>query len=202
MVSMLHRRTSRIVPIACIGALGASLAPFAGCEQSEPALPPDQPPLEAPAAAPQTAWRNVNDSLQVAVEVAGDEEQLVKAIAQAKSTLEQARQRWQRSGEIERRKFAVKWRAETDSGGLEHLWVRPVTWSAFRIEGSLLSPPTTTLLSGKVAGDFVSFPIEDVSDWVYLYSGDPDGRRDGGYTLDVISRQFGQPPRELLTESQ
>jgi uncharacterized protein YegJ (DUF2314 family) len=178
----------------------ATLMPATGCEQSDPPASAPQPPIEAPVAVPQTAWRNVNDSLQVAVADASDEEQLARATAQARATLEQARQRWQRSGEIERRKFAVKWAAETAVGGVEHLWVRPLTWSAFRIEGTLLSPPTTTLLSGKQAGDFVSFPIEDSSDWVYLHSGDPSGLRDGGFTLDVISRQFGQPPPELLPD--
>ena len=96
----------------------------------------------------------------------------------------------------QRERWAVKWAARTIDGAVEHVWVRPATWSAFRIEGVLASRPMSELECAKAAGELVSFPIEELSDWRY-----DTGRRDGqgrpiiegDFTAAVLEARFGQP---------
>jgi hypothetical protein len=51
---------------------------------------------------------------------------------------------------------------------VEHVWVRPVSWSRFRIEGRLAS-------------------------WLHLLDGTIDGRREGGFTIDLLEQRHGPP---------
>ncbi len=37
----------------------------------------------------------------------------------------------------------------------------------------------------------MSFPIEELADWIYLADGTINGRRDGGFTLQVLERRYG-----------
>jgi uncharacterized protein YegJ (DUF2314 family) len=111
--------------------------------------------------------------------------------------------------QAERSLWAVKWAAPRspaaastagrdralpiDHGSVEHVWVQPITWSAFRIEGTLLSNPTAALEAGRRVGETVSFPIDEVSDWIHFASEDPGSAFEGGYTVRVLEERFGKP---------
>jgi uncharacterized protein YegJ (DUF2314 family) len=162
----------------------------AACEQGEPPTPLDPPPQTTPDVG--SAWRTLDGSGSVAVAGAADDPVLAAAIERARSTAEQARQRW-RADPDGRGSWAVKWAAPTVEGGVEHVWVRPLSWSRFRIEGRLASPPQAELACGRGAGDLVSFPAEELSDWLHLLDGIADGRREGGFTIDALRQRYGPP---------
>jgi uncharacterized protein YegJ (DUF2314 family) len=161
------------------------------CEHVDPPGPagPEAPAPE-PAREPSAAWRTLEESAQVAIEDEALAAALEEASARARRSAEDARGRWQALEAEARAQWAVKWAAVTTDGGTEHLWVLPLTWSAFRIEGVLLSPPRRALRSGRTAGDTVAFPAEELSDWVRI---GPDGSREGGFTIDVLEEHLGDP---------
>lgn len=161
--------------------------------------PPQQPaPL---ASRPETEPRDE----PVVVDAAVMAQELDAAIAEARRTSGAARERWQEDHLRARREagdaddadlaggterglsaWAIKWAAPVvgpiDRGGIEHVWVRPTRWSAQRIEGLLLSAPRRDI--GAVAGEVVSFPARELTDWLR-----DDGRdREGGFTIEVLER--------------
>jgi hypothetical protein len=146
-----------------------------------------------------------------------DDRALNDAMAAAQRTAEEARQRWQYTAESKRSGWAVKWAAplvirsslrpqppqneptinaragrfEHVDAHAEHVWVNPVRWSPFRIEGVLASKPVGELECGRTLGELVSFPIEELSDWVHFYTvpaanAAPSAPHEGGFTLDVL----------------
>jgi uncharacterized protein YegJ (DUF2314 family) len=141
----------------------------------------------APAPAPGTA-ETVDASPATIVRVPAEaaDRELQQAMNQARATAGAARSRWLAAPPEERRHWAVKWAAPTADGSIEHVWVRPAAWSRFRVEGVLESEPVHDLASGHGAGDLVSFPFEELSDWVRA---DPAGPREGGFTLEVLERR-------------
>ena len=109
---------------------------LAACEQHNGV------PAAGPAAAPGpdgSAWRTIDGSATAAAGAADTE--LASAIARARSTAQDARQRWATDPAANRAGWAVKWAAPTTEGGVEHVWIRPTAWSRHRIEGWLASPP-------------------------------------------------------------
>jgi uncharacterized protein YegJ (DUF2314 family) len=157
------------------------------------------------AAAPKPtspAWRVDEVEGQSSIRLAIDEEPLKsaldEAIAKARETADAAREQWRASPESQRDRWAVKWAApiQGDEQAVEHVWVQPLHWSAFRIEGVLLSQPDRPLdvpSEQPNRGELVSFPAEQLSDWVRYHTLDPAGPRDGGYTIDVIEHHAGRP---------
>jgi uncharacterized protein YegJ (DUF2314 family) len=162
----------------------------AACEQGEPPRALDPPPQTTPDVG--SAWRTLDGSAGVAVAGSADDPVLAAAIERARSTAGRARERWQADPKG-RDAWAVKWAAPTVGGDVEHVWVRPLAWSRFRIEGRLASPPQAELACGRQAGDLVSFPAEELSDWLHLLDGTLDGRREGGFTIDALERRHGPP---------
>ena len=161
-----------------------------GCEENEPT--PASSGVRAATTAPAAAnWRTIDGSSQIAVPQDSAPADLERAIGEARSTMGDARLRWQQASEEQRRHWAVKWKATTADGGLEFLWVRPLSWSPFRVEGELANPPQRPLTRGAGLGDVVSFPIEDAVDWVHFTEGDPNGRREGGFTMDLFDAGEG-----------
>ncbi len=152
-------------------------------------------PAGRPAAAPGpdgSAWRIIDGSAATAAAAADPE--LAAAIARARSTAGDARQRWATDSAADRRsRWAVKWAAPTTEGGVEHVWIRPTSWSHHRIEGWLASPPQSPLACGRIAGELVSFPAEELSDWVHFTDGTIEGPRQGGFTIELLQRRHGQP---------
>jgi uncharacterized protein YegJ (DUF2314 family) len=134
----------------------------------------------------------LDDAPGFAVAVKADDPNLAEAVGRAQASAEEARRRW-RADPAGGDDWAVKWAAPTVGGGVEHVWIRPVTWSRFRIEGWLVSHPQAKLLCGRKAGELVSFPAEELSDWVHLADGTMDGRREGGFTIDLLEHRHGRP---------
>ena len=194
---MKHRAAerSRLCP-ACPIALRAAVMGLtlihlvSGCEERDPS--PDSSGVRAATTAPAaTNWRTIDGSSQIAVPQESPPADLENAIGEARSTMGDARLRWQQASEEQRRHWAVKWKATTTDGGLEFLWVRPLSWSRFRVEGELANPPQRPLATGAGLGDVVSFPMEDAVDWVHFIEGDPNGRREGGFTMDLFDAGGG-----------
>jgi uncharacterized protein YegJ (DUF2314 family) len=131
------------------------------------------------------------------VQIPEDDAELTAAIAEARRTAEDARTKWSNANAAGRERWWVKWAAATDDGNFEHVWVQPINWSPFRVEGVLISPPVNTLATGKSAGDIVSFPIEELSDWMHLRAGsslnDFNKLYDGGFTVKVLENRQSQP---------
>jgi uncharacterized protein YegJ (DUF2314 family) len=75
---------------------------------------------------------------------------------------------------------------------VEYLWVTPLHWSPFRVEGRLANPPQRELPGGAQLGDIVSFPAEQFVDWVHFTEQRVDGPREGGFTIDVLEDRFGR----------
>ena len=172
--------------------LGTSWVPLIGCESAE--TPPETTKRSPPTVAQPSPWQIAHGSAHVAVAQEADDPALAQAIAEAHRTVDQARQRWLNSTEEARSQWTVKWAAPNVAGGVEHVWVKPILyWSPFRIEGQLASPPQTELASGKDLGQTVSFPIEELSDWAYLTEGRIDGEHEGGFTVELFERRYGQP---------
>jgi len=162
---------------------------LAGCVE-EPAPPPAQP-----AAAPSSAWKDVNGARVVAADESADAA-LAAAIKQAQATAETARARWAAAHENERERWAIKWAAPTTDRQAEHVWVRPVNWSPFRVEGVLISQPVVDLECGRREGELVSFPVEELSDWIhYLDESAANAGREfeGGFTVQSLEARFGRP---------
>lgn len=172
--------------------VGISWVALIGCESAE--TPPEATKRSPPTVAQPSPWQTADGSAQVAVPNEADDPQLAEAIAEARRTVDQARQRWLSSTEQERLRWTVKWAAPTVNGGVEHLWVKPILhWSPFRIEGRLANPPQAELASGRGLGETVSFPVEELSDWAYLLQGRIDGEHEGGFTVELLEQRYGQP---------
>jgi uncharacterized protein YegJ (DUF2314 family) len=169
----------------CVAVLAA-----ASCERGEPTGSPQPPASPVPGAG--GAWRMLDGPGEAAVAAAADDPQMEAAIERARATVEKARLQWQ-ADPGGRDAWAVKWAAPTVGGGVEHVWVRPLSWTRFRIEGRLASQPQTPLICGRVAGELVGFPAEQLSDWLHLLGGTVDGPREGGFTIDVLEQQHGAP---------
>ena len=137
------------------------------------------------------------------------EQELRDAAAQAQRTARTARERWLEAPPSARDHWAVKWAApltrgdELRPGGddapperppVEYVWVIPVSWSPWRIEGVLASTPQRRI--GYVVGDLVGFPVDELADWVHTQDGPVHshfrGRREGGFTVRVLEREFGR----------
>ena len=162
------------------------------CEQQD-AIAPTRPRLTpSPESSP---WRAIGGSARVAVASAEPFPELADAITQARSTADDARRRWALEPEpaIARTRWAVKWAAPTVGGGVEHVWVRPTTWSRHRIEGWLANSPQARLACGRDEGELVSFAAEELSDWVHFSGGTDADPIEGGFTIPVLEARYGRP---------
>lgn len=138
-------------------------------------------------------WRTVNGTPAVAVPADQYDGDLQRAMRHARATAEQARLQWMRAPLEHRQRWSIKWAAPTASDGVEHVWIQPRHWSAFRIEGVLLNQPIENLACGKLSGDLVSFPAEELSDWLHLTTNDPHAAYEGGFTIAAIEKIHGRP---------
>src|SRR5687768_4926958 len=117
----------RLLPILMI-AISSAL----GACNGEGDLPPQQ---AGPART--SDWRTVNGNPAVAVPQGEDDRELQEAMRQAQATADQARERWLSETPELQQRWSIKWAAPRAEGGVEHVWVQPQHWSAFRIEGVL-----------------------------------------------------------------
>lgn len=179
-----------MIRLGLVAVIAAAAA--AGCDE-QPAIAPAEPPLSP---APEgSAWRRGGGSEMVATPPPADDPQLAAAIAQARSTAGQARERWAQEPEQARRSWAVNWAAPTADGGVEYVWVRPTGWSQYRIEGWLANPPQAVLACGRVQGELVSFPADELADWARFDDDDPERPVEGGFTIRLLDDRYGTPGR-------
>ena len=158
---------------------------------------PEPEPAESSADDPQDessdpAWTVVNDQTMAMMPDAADDPELQEAIDAARSTSEGARNRWAEA--TDRDSWLIKWEAPLVDGGIEYLWVRPEIWTPHRIEGVLANAPQHQLEFDAAAGDRVSFPAEQLADWIhFLPDGSGDGEFEGGTTHRLILERHGPP---------
>ena len=180
--------------IICIASL---LIALCGCSETDNPPPettrrPVQP-VDQPKPSP---WQITDGAARIAVASEADDRELTEAIAEAQTTAEEARKRWQSATNEQRNQWAIKWAAPTAEGNVEYVWIKPIqAWSIFRIEGKLANQPTTELACDKTLGQSVSFPIEELSDWVQLIAGidDVEATREGGFTMKLLQQRYGEP---------
>jgi len=142
-----------------------------------------------------TPW--IQDSVSAYASLTdADVADLETVIAEAQATAASARERFNEADPVERLSYIVLWNAPTGEGSLELVWVRPVRWSQFRIEGVLLSEPRQPLHSGRAAGELVSFPVDDLADWAILDVKRPGHTIEGAATLHAIEQRIGARRRE------
>jgi len=166
------------------------LALLTGCDQADTAPPTPDSNASRNASQRQSPYRNVDGARVTRLPSIEDDAELAEAIAAARAMLDSARVLWATGPQDERNRWAVKWAAPLADGGVEHLWVRPTSWSKHRIEGVLLSRPTAELLAAHEKGDAVSLTPEDVSDWMHFTSEDGN-EYEGGYTVALINERGG-----------
>lgn len=181
------RHPCRLLPI-----IVAAAALTGACGTREPTPPASRRPAPAPVTTPSSPWRTVDDSPQLAVPLAAHDAELAAASARARETAPEARRRWSDGPPEERAFWAIKWAASTTGGSVEFVWVVPARWSPFRVEGRLASPPQHELACGRALGDLVSFPVEELADWAHFPGGSLVGPREGGFTMDVLEREYGR----------
>ncbi len=182
------------VTLAIIGAMTlryllVAIVLAAGCEE-RPAIAPAEPPLTS--TPDGSAWRSIDGSQRVAATQDTDTE-LAAAIRQARSTAAEARAKWASEPKESRTNWAVKWAAPTSDGGVEHVWVQPTSWTVHRIEGWLANPPQAQLACGRVQGELVSFPAEELSDWARFTDVSRQHPVEGGFTISVLEARYGRP---------
>ncbi len=170
--------------------LVAVVLAVAGCEE-RPAIAPAEPRLSS--TPDGSAWRRLDGSERVAAPPVETDPELAAAIEQARSTAAAARRKWASQPEEARTNWAVKWAAPTSDGGVEHVWVRPTSWTVHRIEGWLASPPQAALACGRIQGDLVSFPAEALSDWARFTEGSWEHPVEGGFSIRVLEARYGRP---------
>lgn len=186
-----HERTGRRRRIRIAVAVAAVLLASAACErETDPVVvdPPPPPP-------PPSDWRPLEGSPALALETASpeDDPELARTIERARAGLDAARTRWTVGDSDERARWHVLWRATPAEGPAEHLWVQPVHWSPFRVEGRLASPPRSRLVPEAGLGDLVSIPTDAIIDWRRR---GPDGSIDGDALRRLLERRHGpaDPP--------
>ena len=133
-----------------------------------------------------------HDATHVLREQSEFSELMQEAIARAHETAVTAQREWRTATPEEAERWMIKWAAPTLDDTVEYLWVRPLVWTDFRIEGILLNTPVRE--TGYDAGGMVGFPIEEMADWVYLIDGDMSSARRGGFTIDVL-QSYADDPR-------
>ncbi|MCZ6835216.1 MAG: DUF2314 domain-containing protein [Planctomycetota bacterium] len=143
---------------------------------------------------PGSAWNVVEDSIVVALNVDEIDDELEAAMAVAIASADVERENWRYSSPEQKKRWAIKWAAPTIENQIEFLWVRPVAWSPHRIEAVLSNTPLNELLCGKTKGDYVSFPIEEMADWIRYLNENFQGEFEGGFTVKVLSDRYGSPP--------
>jgi len=197
------RRPRFFAPLFAIPAVLSGFLMLVGCERDSASTQRDGSgdADERDVTTPARHWQSSNTgAFLIAVRDEAIMTELEEASRQARESAEEARLRWTDAVLSERRsQWMVKWSAPVswrDESGetVEHVWMRPVEWSPFRIEGVLLSSPRADI--GAIEGELVSFPVEQVSDWVHIAEVNGAQTREGGFTLEVLEKHFGMPIEE------
>ncbi len=181
-----------VVGFAIAAALGLCVVVLPGCDDA------GSEPIEQPIAPRETVdtkpqWQELSDAIVLPADAPNNNKALADAIDRARKTLHEARTRWTQADETDRLRWAVKWVAPLDNGEVEYVWVHPTHWSPFRVEGVLLNEPVHALLIGASSGDAVSFPDEEICDWIHLPRPGTNAPAEGGFTNDALLQTKESP---------
>lgn len=121
------------------------------------------------------------------VTVEDDDAEMNAAIAQARSSLPQFWQTFEKpaNGETD---FALKVRI-TDANGTEHFWATEVERRGGIIKGTIGNDPDT--VKSVKLGERIVIPEADISDWLYMRN----GKMVGNATVKPLLKQM--PPVEV-----
>ena len=116
------------------------------------------------------------------VNVEDDDPEMVAAIAEARKTLPQF---WQVFEKRERgeSKFALKVRI-TDKKGTEHFWASDIERRDGKMIGTINNDPN--IVASVKLGDRIEIPEADISDWLYMR----DGKMVGNRTLKPLFKSM------------
>jgi uncharacterized protein YegJ (DUF2314 family) len=171
------------------------LISLSGCDDRNPSSTDQSEQSSEPLT--RSHWRMQEHATIVGVADDSEDRELLKAMAEARKTAPAARQRWANASSEDRERWSIKWAAPTVNHQSEHVWVKPLNWSAFRIEGVLISSPVNELTCGKRQGELVSFSVDELSDWLYLLPAQPSTKPDqafeGGFTEKLLEARYGRP---------
>jgi uncharacterized protein YegJ (DUF2314 family) len=124
------------------------------------------------------------------ISVAGDDPEMVAAIAKARSTLPQFWKVFEKPehGESD---FSLKVKI-TDKNGTEHFWATDIKRRDGKIMGTINNDPN--IVSSVKLGDRIEIPEADISDWLYMR----DGKMVGNSTLKPLLKQMPAAEAERL----
>lgn len=164
-------------------ALALVLLPGTACEQAsdEPAKATSASRPTAPPP-PTTDLLHRPDSLMALDAADVGHPAFASARREAVSRLEEARLRWTFGDDASRARWLIGWWAADETGPAELLWVAPLHWSQFRIEGTLRSRPADA--QAPPPGSLVTFSADEVADWVCIHD---DGSIEGGFVLRSVN---------------
>ena len=128
-------------------------------------------------------------SVEIGRHLIAIDDELEAAMSVARASAADERENWHYSSPEQKKRWAIKWAAPTAEDQIEFIWVRPVAWSSHRIEAVLANTPLNELAGGKTKGDYVSFPIEQMADWIRYLNDDFQGEYEGGYTLKLLTER-------------
>jgi uncharacterized protein YegJ (DUF2314 family) len=122
--------------------------------------------------------------------VADDDPEMTAAIAEARETLPQFWQVFDKpeGGESD---FALKVKI-TDERGVEHFWVTDIERRDGKMMGTINNDPDT--VASVKLGDKIEIPEADISDWLYMR----DGKMVGNLTLKPLFKQMPEEEVERL----
>jgi uncharacterized protein YegJ (DUF2314 family) len=83
----------------------------------------------------------------------------------------------------------------TEAGRGEHMWVQPVDFANGKFTGELANDPE--FVKSVKAGQVVSAPRDEISDWMYV----ENGKLVGGYTLRVLRETLSSTERAEFDKS-
>jgi uncharacterized protein YegJ (DUF2314 family) len=149
-----------------------------------------------------SAWHSVGEADSVvAIDNEATQAELDAAIAMARQTMEDARLRFNADAPEDRSRWLINWAAQVvaddaaaELQAVEHVWVMPLNWSPFRVEGVLMSQPVRDLACGKTRDELVSFPIEELADWRCTCPDVQPGDAQGGFTIAALKSRYGSVP--------
>lgn len=168
--------------------LAAVLMLLCACDR----MPTSDAANRDPGAPADSLWVRDHDSAHVTL----SKQQMAEfsdSISAAQKSAQAAQQQFSAAIPAEQVRYAILWMAATADGAREFVWVRPVKWSPFRVEGVLLSEPVHELECGRLAGELVSFPVEDLADWVILDTTQAGKVDQGAATIRAIEQRIGAP---------
>jgi len=78
----------------------------------------------------------------------------------------------------------------TEDPTVEHMWISEIDFDGTTITGTLLNAPNN--LTSISEGDFVSIPLKDISDWMYVIGGEVFG----AHTVNLMRARMDRQERQ------